>query len=198
MSSPTVEKKSLGPKTILYPTPVLVICSYDAKDRPNAMTASWSGICCSQPPCVMVALRKATYTYSNIMKRQAFTVNVPSKEHMEIADYFGMATGRTEDKFTTSGLTAVPSDLVDAPYIQEFALTLECEVAQTIELGLHTQFIGEIRDVKADPRYLNELGLPSFEKIKPFCFAPETRAYYATGKKIGEAFSVGKKLRKQS
>ena len=58
-------KKSLGAKTLVYPTPVLVICTYDNEGKPNAMTAAWGGICCSSPPCVAVSLRKATYTYGN-------------------------------------------------------------------------------------------------------------------------------------
>ena len=40
-------KKSFGAKTILYPTPVLVVGTYDLNGRPNVMTAAWGGICCS-------------------------------------------------------------------------------------------------------------------------------------------------------
>ena len=53
-------KKSLGAKTLVYPTPVLVICTYDHEGNPNAMTAAWGGICSSSPPCVAISLRKAT------------------------------------------------------------------------------------------------------------------------------------------
>lgn len=188
-------KKSIGPKTILYPTPVLVVCSYDQNNRPNAMAVSWAGICCSQPPCLMIALRKATYTYDNLMQRKAFTANLPSEKYMEIADYFGMVSGKTEDKFKKTGLTPVKSNVVDAPSIKEFPLTIECDVAQTIELGLHTQFIGEIRDVKVDEEFLDAIGLPAVDKIKPFSFAPESRLYYAMGREIGKAFAAGKKIK---
>ena len=53
-------KKSLGGKTIIYPTPVLLVGTYDTDGKPNAITAAWGGICCSKPPCVSVSLRKAT------------------------------------------------------------------------------------------------------------------------------------------
>ena len=43
-------KKSLGAKTIVYPTPVLVVGTYDDDGKPNVMTAAWGGICCSVPP----------------------------------------------------------------------------------------------------------------------------------------------------
>ena len=38
------------------------------------------------------------------------------------------------------------SDLVNAPYLAEFPMILKCRVIHTFEIGLHTQFIGEILD----------------------------------------------------
>jgi flavin reductase (DIM6/NTAB) family NADH-FMN oxidoreductase RutF len=160
-------KKSLGAKTIIYPTPVLVIGSYDKNGKPNVMTAAWGGICCSSPPCLTVSLRKATYTYTSICERKAFTVNIPSEKHVDVVDYFGIASGRNEDKFSKSGLTPVKSDLVDAPYIGEFPFILECRLIHTHEIGLHTQFIGEILDIKANEDVLDDKGTLSIEKIKP-------------------------------
>ena len=55
-------KRSLGAKTLLFPTPVLLVGTYDQAGKPNLMTAAWGGVCCSKPPCVAVSLRKATYT----------------------------------------------------------------------------------------------------------------------------------------
>ncbi|MGW8271947.1 MAG: flavin reductase family protein [Thermodesulfovibrionales bacterium] len=189
-------KKSLGPKALLYPTPVLVIGSYDKDGRANAMTASWGGICCSQPPCVAVSLRKVTYSYGNVIQRRAFTVNIPSREYMAQADYFGMASGKTVDKFRTTGLTPVRAEKVDAPYILEFPFILECEVLHVVEIGLHTQFIGEVKDLKAEDSTLGKLGIPEVDKVQPFFFIPESRDYYGVGAFLGKAFSPGKEIGK--
>ncbi len=185
-------KKSLGAKTILYPTPVLVVGTYDKDGKPNVMTAAWGGICCSKPPCVAVSLRKVTYSHGNIVLRKAFTVNVPSEKHVKEADHFGLASGKTEDKFAATGLTPVRSELVDAPCVQEFPLVLECRLVHTFELGLHTQFVGEILDVKADEEVLDAAGTPEMEKLLPILFAPEVRSYYGIGRLLGKAFSIGK------
>jgi flavin reductase (DIM6/NTAB) family NADH-FMN oxidoreductase RutF len=189
-------KKSLGLKTLLYPTPVWVVGSYDREGKPNVMTIAWGGICCSQPPCVSVSLRKATYSYGNIVERKAFTLNVPSEVHAREADYFGSVSGRSEDKFAVSGLTPIKSEIVDAPYLKEFPLILECKVIHVIEIGLHTQFIGEILDVKADESVLSEKGVPDIKKLSPIIFSPEVRQYYKVGDYLGEAFSIGKGIRK--
>jgi len=190
-------KRSLGAKTIVYPTPVFVVGTYDKGGRPNIMTAAWGGICCSKPPCVAVSLRKATYTYGNILEQQAFTISIPSQDHARLADYCGFVSGKSHDKFADTGLTPVKSDLVNAPYIKEFPLILECKVLDTFEIGLHTQFIGEIMDVKADEDVLGEKELPEIEKVKPILFAPENLDYYAVGQYLGKAFSIGKQVKKR-
>ncbi len=183
-------KKSIGAKSLAYPTPAWVVGSYDMFGNANAMTAAWGGICCSEPPCISVSMRKATYTYANIMEKEAFTINIPSEKYMKETDYFGMASGKDVDKFEKTGLTAVKSDLVYAPYIEEFPIVLECKLVHSFELGLHTQFIGEIIDIKADESVLDEKGNPEIRKIKPIIYSPE-RNYYGVGELLGKAFSIG-------
>jgi flavin reductase (DIM6/NTAB) family NADH-FMN oxidoreductase RutF len=191
-------KKSIGANTIVYPTPVLAVGTYDRGGRPNAMICAWGGICCSSPPCVAISLRSATYTYSNIRETGAFTISIPSESQAREADYLGSVSGRSEDKFARTGLTPVKSELVNAPYVKEFPLVLECKVIHTTEIGLHTQFIGEILDVKVDEGCLSESGQPQVEKIKPFCYAPNASAYYGLGAYLGQAFSIGRDVAERS
>jgi len=191
-------KKSIGARTIVYPAPILVIGTYDREGKSNVMTAAWGGICCSSPPCVAVALRKATYTYGNIVVQQEFTISIPSESHVKEADYFGLVSGKSENKFAQTGLTPVKAGTVNAPYVKEFPLILECKVIHTIEIGLHTQFIGQIMDVKVDEEFVTEKGRPDIEKIKPFLFAVESSGYYGLGPHLGDAFSVGREIQKKS
>jgi len=187
-------KKSIGPKTLVYPTPVFIVGTYDKAGKPNAMTAAWGGICCSKPPCVAVSLRKARYSYDNIVERKAFTVNIASENYVKESDYFGIASGRNKDKFAATGLTPVASEQVDAPFIEEFPFVLECRLLHTLEIGVHVQFVGEIVDIKADEDMLNDNGIPDIDKVKPILFAPEMQAYYGVGNFLGKAFSIGKKF----
>ncbi len=185
-------KTSLGAKPILYPAPVLAIGTYDADGRANAMTAAWGGIACSQPPCVSVSLRSATATHGNLMRRRAFTISLPSERDAARADYLGLVSGRDHDKFKALGITAIGSEMVDAPYIEEFPLVLECAVVGVHELGLHTQFIGEIKDVKVDEALLGENGRIVLEALRPIFFAMDSGTYYGIGGVIGRAYSIGK------
>lgn len=186
-------KTSLGPRAIIQPNPVLIVGSYDPDNRANIMTAAWGGICCSQPPCATVSLRKATYSYGCIQHHRAYTINIPSRDFAEEADYAGIYSGKNENKIETLGLTPIKGEFVNAPYIQEFAVVLECEVLQIIEIGLHTQFIGEIKDIKAEEDVLTDDGLPDIMKVKPFIYDSAGKSYYGLGDFLGKAYSIGRK-----
>jgi flavin reductase (DIM6/NTAB) family NADH-FMN oxidoreductase RutF len=109
-------------------------------------------------------------------------------------DFFGMASGKNTDKFKRSGFTPVKSDYVDAPYVKEFSMILECKVIHYYEIGLHTHFVGEIMDVKIDEEMLTDEGKPDIEKIRPIVYSPEANKYHGIGEFIGKAFDMGKKL----
>jgi len=190
-------KKSLGANTLVYPTPVWVIGTYGEKNEANVMTAAWGGICCSKPPCVAVSLREATYSHGNIVRNKAFTVNVATEQYAAEVDYFGISTGRNVDKLAVCGLTPKKSELVNAPYLGEFPLILECSLVKIVEIGLHTQFIGEIMDVKCDEAVIGVKDVPDIEKLRPLVFSPGSRRYHAVGDFIGDAFSIGKKYRQK-
>lgn len=182
-------KTSIGPRTILGPQPALVVGTYGADGRPNLATVSWAGICCSRPPCVAVSLRAATLTHGHVAARRAFTVNVPHERHVDVVDHVGTVSGRDEDKFAACGLTPVRSELVDAPYVAEFPVVLECRLVHTFELGLHTEYVGEILDVKADAEVLGPSGLPALSKVRPVVFSSAESTYYSIGEELATAFA---------
>jgi flavin reductase (DIM6/NTAB) family NADH-FMN oxidoreductase RutF len=185
-------KISTGPHPIIHPNPVLVVGTYNPDGKPNIMIASWGGICCSQPPCIAVSMRKATQTWENIVKNGGFTISIPSEKYMKEADYAGLSSGKVVDKFKETGLTAVPSELVKAPYVAEFPFNLECKLIKTIELGLHTQFIGEILDLKADEDVLDSDKQPDIEKVRPLIWGSfGSNYYYGIGDRLGKTFSIG-------
>ncbi|NLZ93998.1 MAG: flavin reductase family protein [Firmicutes bacterium] len=182
-------KESIGAKTFLYPCPAVAVGTYDANGKPNMMAVAWTGVVNGRPASLSISVRKQTYTYGNLMAKQAFTVNIASQEYLEQLDYFGKTSGRDTDKFAETGLTPVRSELVDAPYVKEFPVILECKVIKADDLGLHTIFIAEIVDVKVDADCLDEYHLPLTKKINPVAYVPGDGTYYA----LGEALLVRKR-----
>ena len=189
-------KKSIGAQSLVFPTPVFVVGTYDLEEKPNVMTVAWGGICCSVPPCVAVSIREATYSYRNILDRKAFTISIPSEKYVKEADYFGMVSGKNVDKFSATGLTPAKSEVVDAPYVNEFPFVLECQLLRSVEIGGHTQFIGEIKDTKVDEDIIKNDD-PLIQKITPLILALDNMSYYGVGKYVAKAFSIGKEIKKE-
>ena len=179
-------KKSLGVKPYLFPMPVLMIATYDENGTVDVMNMAWGGICAEN----MVALNidEEHKTAKNIKAKGAFTISVADIDHIEAADFFGIATGnKMPDKFARSGLHAVRSEHVDAPVVEEFPITLECKVAELQHLN------GEFR---VDEKVLDEKGKVNPTKLNAFVFDQFQNGYYAIGEKIGQAWHTGAGLMK--
>ncbi len=184
-------KKSLNAQPLVFPTPVFLLGTYAADGQPNMMNAAWGGICCSEPPCVMVSVQKTRYTYANLVEQQAFSINLLGTDHVIAADYYGIASGRNLNKIEACSQHVSRGEYVNAPCLEEAYLVLECRLKTSIELGSHTMFVGEIVEVKIDPSCLDEKENIDVKKMDPLLFIPGAREYYAVGEFIGKAFAVG-------
>ncbi len=185
-------KKSVGVKGYIMPKPALVIGSYSKDGKPDIMTAAWTGIASSDPLSIAVSIRESRQTYENILATGCFTVNVPSEKFVVETDYVGNISGRDEDKFQKLGLTPVKGDYVNAPYIGEFPVVIECQVTDTIHLGSHVQFIGKVIDTKVDADLLYDNDEVNVEKLKPLILGEGF--YYGYGKRLAKPFDIYKTL----
>lgn len=186
-------KKDLGIHPYVFPMPVLMISTYDDHDVVDVMNMAWGGICSHN--MVSLNIGENHKTSENIKKRNAFTLSIADIPHIEAADFFGIASGNTmDDKFARSGLTAVKSQKVDAPIVNEFPLTLECKVVELKNEVYGFHVIGEIVGVIADESVLDESGNVDPTKLNAFVFDQFQNGYYAIGEKVGQAWSSGTSL----
>ena len=188
-------KKDLGVKPYLFPMPVLMIATYGENDKVDVMNMAWGGIFDNNK--VALNITESHKTSKNIKERGAFTISVADIDHLEESDFFGTASGNTmEDKFERTGMTAVKSSRVDAPIIEEYPITLECKVIkiQNDELGFRV--IGEIVNVIADEKVLDEKGNVDPSKLNAFVFDQFQNGYYKIGEKVGDAWKSGQKFMK--
>lgn len=162
----------------------------------DVMNMAWGGICAEN--MVSLNIDEDHKTSENIKKRGAFTLSIADIPHIEAADFFGIASGnKMPDKFERSGLSAVKSEKVDAPIVQEFPLTLECRVVEDkMEVYGH-HIIGEIVGVLADEAVLDEKDKVDAAKLNAFVFDQFRSGYYAIGEKVGQAWHTGAPLMKK-
>lgn len=184
-------KKSFGPKTVIYPLPVLLIGTYDAEGKANIMTASWGGIVNSTPPMLSVSVRKERHTYAALMENQEFSISIPQVAKAREADYCGIFSNSNSDKMAELGLNPMKSELINAPVFEEFPVVLLCKVSKTMDLGSHTLFVSEILDFQVEESVLTD-GKADIEKIDPLLYDTISKTYYSLGTKVKKAFNEKK------
>ena len=186
-------KKDLGVKPYLFPMPVLMVATYNEDGTVNVMNMAWGSICARN--MVSLKINENHKTSKNLKMRGAFTLSIADAAHMQAADFFGMASGNTmPDKFARSGLSAVKSEKVDAPIVQEFPLTLECRVVEDRMAVYCHQIIGEIVGVLAEQSVLDEKGNVDAAKLNALVYDQMQSGYYTVGEKVGRAWNAGAAL----
>ena len=170
--------------------PALISCG--SMDKPNVMTAAWTGIICTEPTLVYVSIRPSRYSNEIIRKTQEFVINVPSVKIAKAVDWCGVKSGRNVDKFKETGLTPIACSKVAAPQIKEAPISLECKVKQITSYGTHDMFLAEVVAVDVDDEYIGQKNELNLDKAELLAYAHGF--YYALGKKIGKfGWSVEKK-----
>lgn len=184
-------RKNFGAKTWAYPMPVFIVAAYDKNGKANCMNAAWGGIYDTNQ--IMVCLSDDHKTTKNIVESKAFTVSIADASHIVEADYVGIVSGNNvENKMEKAGLTVTKSNFVNAPIIDQFLMTIECNLLKFNEDGI---CIGEIVNVSADEAVLDKDGNIDLSRLKPITYNPVDHTYVALGERVGNAFSDGKKLK---
>jgi len=183
-----MKKTKLGPQTMLYPMPAVLVGAIVDK-KPNFMTAAWCGIACMTPPAISVAINHTRHTLKGIKDKGTFSINVPSTVLVKEVDYCGIYSGKKKDK--SKLFTVFYGDLKTAPLISECPVGLECKMVHSLDLGSHALVVGEIIETHISEDCLTD-GKPDPRKIDPLVYLSHPRDYTSVGDVIARAFSVGK------
>lgn len=188
-------RKDLGKQLAVFPMPVLMVTAYDENGTVQVMNAAWGMICGMDKIALFIDEDHATT--KAIRKTGAFTVSLADRDHMDAADYYGIATGnKMSDKFARSGYHAEKSTHVNAPIITEFPLALECELAENTETENIHAVVGTIINVSADEKVLSENGKVDPLKLNALIFDQFQSGYYVATEKVGQAWNAGKDMMK--
>ena len=161
--------RPLDPFTMLSPVPAVMVSCCDKAEgaKPNIITIAWVGTVNSDPPMVSISVQKKRYSYDMIVNSGEFVVNLVGAKQCRAMDYCGVKSGRECDKWADCKLTPVPvKGLSVAPAIAECPGYLACKVRQTIELGSHVMFIGEVVSCGVQEALFDEDGSMHLERAE--------------------------------
>ena len=178
----------------IFPMPVLLVATYNEDGSVDVMNAAWGTMLDRER--VALNLTETHKTVENIKRRKGFVVHIADAAHVVEADYFGVVSGHKEkDKFAKSGLTAVKSQLVDAPIINELPIALECEFIEYQSDNTGLGVIGRVLQTSVETGKMKD-GKVDIEALNAIAFDPYTHGYYKVSQRVGEAFKDGLKLTK--
>ena len=121
----------------------LYIVSSGNKNKGNGFISNTFFQVTAEPPMFASCCNKDNYTASVIKETGAFSVSVIHKDaNPEIIGRFGYKSGKDTDKL--SGLNVKYGETGVPIVLNDCIAYLECKVIQTIDVGTHYMFIGEL------------------------------------------------------
>jgi flavin reductase (DIM6/NTAB) family NADH-FMN oxidoreductase RutF len=109
----------------------------------NAMTTSWISQLSMDPVIIGIGVDNKAVTHRLISEGGSFTVNLWSSEDTRPFVKFSKPAEREGN--TLNG-RPVKTATTGAPVFEEAIAWMDCEVRQSIDLGTHTLFLGELVD----------------------------------------------------
>jgi len=131
-------------RRVLWAMPYgLYIVGSRAGDRRNGMTLNWATQLSFDPKLLGVAVEDAAFTHELIAEGGVFSLNVVDREDRAIVRKF---TKPVEVDLEAKTLNEIPfhDGVTGAPVLDQAVAYVECEVRQSVDVGGHTLFIGEI------------------------------------------------------
>ena len=175
-------KKSLKALPAIAPVPVVLVSCGNMKES-NITSIAWTGILSSEPLAVYISVRPTRYSYELINKTGEFVINLPSKNQVVETDLCGTKSGREIDKFKECNFTKVKSEKIEAPYIKECPINIECKVKEIKKLGSHDMFIAEVLSVNCDENLIDNNDNILYEKANLINFAG--KKYLCSNNEVG-------------
>lgn len=100
----------------------------------------------AEPPRIAVSCNRDNFTHDKIKSSGVFGISVlPESTDSSLIGTFGFKSGRDFDKFEHTPF--VKGEKCGVPLLSELTMALfECRVVDTLEVGTHTIFVGEVLD----------------------------------------------------
>ena len=136
----TLDDELLNKVTWKIPNALALVGSAHDGER-NGMTTSWITQLSMEPVLIGVGVDNDAVTHRLISGSGAFTVNLWDAENTRVFVKFSKPANDDGD---TLNDRAVSTAVTGAPIFDDAIAWMDCEVRQTLDLGTHTLFVGEV------------------------------------------------------
>jgi flavin reductase (DIM6/NTAB) family NADH-FMN oxidoreductase RutF len=126
------------------PSGLYVIGSTDKGERRNGMTLNWASQLSFDPKLVGISVEHGAVTHELITAGGVFSSNIIDREDRAIVRKFTKPVEVDLGAKTLNEFPYFDGPATGAPVLAQSVAYLECEVRQTVEVGNHTLFLGEV------------------------------------------------------
>lgn len=119
----------------------LALVGSAANGERNGMTTSWITQLSMEPVLIGIGVDNSAVTHRLISDGGSFTVNLWDSD--ETRPFVKFSKPAVDDGDSLNG-RAVRNGVTGAPIFEDAIAWMECEVRQSLDLGTHTLFIGEL------------------------------------------------------
>ena len=190
-----MKKRKLDPKYNFFAAPhPTVVAGTFVNNKPTYTTLGDFGILCAYPLHVYIASVHTHYLNIGIKENMTYSVNIPNPGNLVKTDYVGIVSGHKTDK--SKVFDYFVGDLETAPMIDEFPVTMECEVHDLKRVGRNDVFMAKVKNIYVGEEYL-ENGDINMDKVNPITLFMDS-TYRTIGKSIGISYQVGKNFKPKS
>lgn len=135
----------------VQPRPIAWVATLDTDGVRNLAPFSFFNVASRKPPTLMLSIGerigfpgRPKDTLVNIRETGEFVVNIPSVANAAAVTASFATVEPDVDEFRLAGVTALDSRVVAPPSVAESLISLECRLADLVEIGTDTVVFGTV------------------------------------------------------
>ncbi len=181
-----MKKINIGNNPLVYPLPAVLVGTI-AEGKINYTLLGNCGIVSVNPSVIYISSERTHYLNVGIHENNFFSINIPSADQVQAADYCGLVSGRSKDKSKIFETFFAESDKI--PLICECPVNLSCKVINSVSVHEMEVFIADVLSTHVSQDCLTD-GRPDTKKINPLIYMMDNQ-YWSIGDVVGQGFSSG-------
>lgn len=168
--------------------PAFIIGTINEDGSYNFAPITWVSVTSEKDGYLMlISMYGTKMTKQNVIRTGKLSVNLVSSDMLGLMDYFGTHHAK-DGKKDAIPYSVTKGTVVDVPCLDQSRWIYECEVKDSIETGLSTTFICQIKNIQIDEQLGNMDGAGiDLIQLDPVIY---TGMYNG----IGNYFSIGENL----
>ena len=177
-----MDKKSYEPQRGFFPAPMYLIGCYIDEATPNFTLITRIELFSVEPPMLLFSSDGEKMVRELVVQKRAFSASLVTAGMALMADYCANTSGYDLNKAAEFGIEFSKGHLLNVPVINKSPFVYECSLADTIDYGVNTIYIGKIENILVDENI-------DLDSVNPSVFDPLVHArgnYFRLGECAGK------------